>query len=93
MNKLTMLSLLICLGAFSLLRAQFDDFVPQETPDQDYQILQNQEWQQLEEMLSTKGFSRSSLAFERDWDLSTAGKSTWHMDNLKDPEAFLNQAT
>lgn len=93
MNKLTMLSLLICLGAFSLLWAQFDDFVPQETPDQDYQILQNQEWQQLDEMLSTKGFSRSSLAFERDWDLSTAGKSTWHMDNLKDPEAFLNQAT
>jgi len=92
MNKLTMLTLLICLGIFCPLWAQVDDFVPLEAPDEGYQILHNKEWRQLDEMLSSKGFSRSSLAFERDWDLSTAEKSAWHMDNLKDPEAFLNQA-
>jgi len=55
----------------------------------DYYLLNEAETAQLDEMLATQQLTHHSLAFERDWDLSTRGKSRWHMGNLQDPDVAL----
>jgi hypothetical protein len=48
-------------------------------------VLGPAETAQLEDMLKTAGLERSSLCFEKDWDLSTKYKLDWQLRQLQDP--------
>lgn len=56
---------------------------------QSRELLSPAETAQLEEMLQSAGLERSSLCFEKDWDLSTKFKLDWQLNQLQNPwQAF-----
>ncbi|MDD4310071.1 MAG: HEAT repeat domain-containing protein [Candidatus Cloacimonetes bacterium] len=54
-------------------------------------ILGQQELEQLNDLLHREGFKLESLSFEKDWDLSTKGKSAWHIAALQNPLLGMRQ--
>lgn len=77
--------LAICLGLAGT------ELLTQNVPARDYNPLGLQETAQLAEMLAEAKLQPEHLSFERDWDLSTYGKSPWHLAALQSPSQGLGQ--
>lgn len=73
--------LFICLG----LVAEANPLPLTEVAPQDFSPLSEADLAQLQEMLAEADLQIQSLNFEKDWDLSTRQKSSWHLNSLQNP--------